>query len=192
MPNNSNTDNHNLISSISNLSFHEIDCNDNSTIQLQQLSSSSKLTKILHWNCNSITNKLDEFKSFLSQNKPDIVSLNEIKCDSYDKLNIHDYNVIFKCRSNKGGSVALLINDRIKFVESNIDKEFEEEVVGFTCKINNTTISFFSYYNPPSREINVNIFNFIQNNAINYLIMGDLNAKSILFSSNEVTKMEDY
>jgi exonuclease III len=36
--------------------------------------------KVNHWNCNSIKNKQLEFKNYLHVNKPDVVSLNEIKC----------------------------------------------------------------------------------------------------------------
>lgn len=119
------------------------------------------------------------------------MSLNEIKCSDFwanDKLNIFGYNVILKCRTNMGGGVAFLIKDNISFVESNIDKDFMEEIIGFSCKINNFNISFFSYYNPPNREINVNIFNYIQSYCTHYLIMGDLNAKNTIFNSKRNNK----
>ena len=87
-----------------------------------------------------------------------------------------------------GGGVAFLINDSINYTETDIANLFNEEIVGFTCKLINTTVSFFSYYNPPDKEININIFNYIQNNYINFLIMGDLNAKSLIFNSKKTNR----
>ena len=35
--------------------------------------------KIIHWNCNLINNKFEEFKIFLNKHNPDIIMLNETK-----------------------------------------------------------------------------------------------------------------
>ena len=39
-----------------------------------------KKLKVLHWNCNAITNKYELLKLFIINNNIDIISLNEIKC----------------------------------------------------------------------------------------------------------------
>ena len=38
-----------------------------------------KYIKIIHWNCNSINNKIEEFKDFIIKFNPEIVLLNETK-----------------------------------------------------------------------------------------------------------------
>jgi hypothetical protein len=44
--------------------------------------------KIIHWNCNSIKDKIDTLKAFLQDEKPDLMSLNEIKCNETEANNI--------------------------------------------------------------------------------------------------------
>lgn len=152
------------------------------------------LKKINHWNCNSIKNKDLKLKYFLEKNKPDVLSINEIKCNEYwanTKLCFENYNVIYKCRNNHGGGVAFLIRDNIKYIESNICQIFCEEIIGFSFKCNNTSLNIFAYYNSPNQEINRDIFNYIELNCTNYLIMGDLNAKSSKHLSNNQNKNGD-
>ena len=48
--------------------------------------------------------------------------------------------------------------------------------------IKNREIYIITYYNPPNRkEIEKNLFEYIENNYKNYIICGDLNAKHIDF-----------
>jgi exonuclease III len=74
--------------------------------------------KILHWNCNSISNKASEFKDFLFREKPSIVSLNETKLDyelaNYN-LRFNGYLSVFKNRNTHGGGVALIKKEDIEF-----------------------------------------------------------------------------
>jgi len=50
--------------------------------------------KIVHWNCNSINNKQDEFKLFIQKHKPEIILLNETKINDFN-ANIF-FNQIFE------------------------------------------------------------------------------------------------
>ena len=72
-------------------------------------------------------------------------------------------------------------------VEINLDR-FAEEVVGISLKLDNYTIGFFSYYNPLNKELNTNLFDYIQTNFENHLIIGDLNAKNEIFNSKITNK----
>jgi exonuclease III len=76
---------------------------------------------MIHWNCNSINNKIDKFKDFCLNNKPHIISLNETKLNedraSYF-LKIDNYILIHKSRNsgkNGAGGVELLIREDVKF-----------------------------------------------------------------------------
>ena len=74
-----------------------------------------------HWNANSLRNKIISFNHFLSQYKPDIVSINETKCNELTantELIFSNYITVHKGRSNGkngGGGVYLLIKKSIKF-----------------------------------------------------------------------------
>ena len=145
---------------------------------------SKNYIKVQQFNCNSIRNKESEFREFLLKSKPDIISLNEIKCNEAEAnylLNINGYNVEYKCRNSSGGGVAILIKENINYKKINQLDGFSSEIVGVECTINNKNMSFIALYIPPKNEMDKEIFNYIELNHENYVIMGDLNAKSDTF-----------
>ncbi len=146
---------------------------------------SSSIT-IVHWNCNGLSSKVDQLKTYLSLHSPNILTLNEIKCNNNSaiyNLNQIQYNSIYKIREeSKGGGIALLINNKIKFEEINLE-QFKEEIIGIKiCTENNTELNIFTYYNPPQSILSKEIFDFIEKSFENYLICGDLNSKSLSFN----------
>ena len=76
---------------------------------------------IIHWNCNSVYNKFEEFKIFLIKYNPDIVMLNETKINDFTANNLfnqlHNYKYLHKQRHEKNGAggVAILIKNEIHF-----------------------------------------------------------------------------
>ena len=181
----------NFVNNIDNLSSTITHINSQNHLNIQdefihEPTVSIKNIIVNHWNCNSIKNKELEFKLFLQQNKPDIVSLNEIKCCNNLAnyiFNIEGYNSVFKCKDNRSGGVALVIKESIEFNENDISSKFNDQIVGINCTFKKLNISFFSYYNPPDKELNSEIFKYIELNFTNNLIMGDLNAKCEIFNS---------
>lgn len=119
------------------------------------------------------------------------MSLNEIKCNNYwanTLLDIDGYNTVYKCRNNNGGGVAILIRDGIEFSENQIADKFNEEIVGINCKLNKINISFFSYYAAPNKDLNQELVSYINKHFHNFLIMGDLNAKSEALNNKSTNK----
>ena len=153
--------------------------------------------KIIHWNCNSVKNKASELKQFLIINKPDLLSLNEIKCDKYwanVTLNIENYNLVYKCRNNKGGGVAFLIKKCHVFAEIDLNclsSNNETEVIGINIIFKKIAHNFFTYYNPPIAKLNYELFVYLQQNFNNYILMGDLNAKSEMYGNFKQNKNGD-
>ena len=41
----------------------------------------NSMLKILHWNANSIKSKIDNLITYILDNEPDIILINEIKCN---------------------------------------------------------------------------------------------------------------
>ena len=144
---------------------------------------------IIHWNCNSLNNKIDEFKEFCIRKKPHIISLNETKLsdDRADYiLQIDNYKVIHKSRSpvkNGAGGVALLVRDDIKFSECKVFEELQLEICAINIKLNNKEVSVISYYNPPHKELSVKIFDILKAAKIKFILLGDLNAKTTLWKA---------
>lgn len=119
--------------------------------------------------------------------KPDFLSLNEIKCCEHwanEKLRIRGYNYVYKCRNNHGGGVALLVKEDIIFNEINLEI-FPDEIVCIKTMFDKSPFHIISYYNPPNKKLNHEIFNYICMNFRNYILLGDLNAKSVHFKSKK-------
>jgi exonuclease III len=115
--------------------------------------------KIVHWNCNSINNKQDEFKLFIQKHKPEIILLNETKINDFNANiffnQIFEYQFLHKqrCAKNGAGGVAILIKRGINFSLSSIFDHLNIELLAINVKINNKNIQVVSYYNPPDVKL---------------------------------------
>ena len=145
-----------------------------------------KNLKIIHFNCNGIISKSLTIGSFLKQEKPSIMSLNELRCtepNANDSLRFENYNCYYKCRQPKGskqvgGGVALLIDEKLEQSEEPIPEQFQRtEAVSVKAKINDKWYTFVSIYNPPEQKLEKEFLNYINSSFKNILIIGDLNAK---------------
>ena len=93
---------------------------------------------LVHWNCNSLNNKIEEFKLFCLKYKPHIISINETKMSEFSAkyiLDIDNYTTIHRARSlnqNGAGGVALVIRKDVKFSEFNKLDSLNKEI----CAIN--------------------------------------------------------
>jgi hypothetical protein len=146
---------------------------------------------LVHWNCNSLCNKIDEFKIFCNKFNPHIISLNETKMTD-DKakyiLQIENYTTIHKSRSNNkngAGGVALMVRNDIKFCDCTLFNSLKLEICSVNIFLNGKEICIISYYNPPKDEVSEKVFDILKDERIEYILMGDLNAKSTLWTADE-------
>jgi exonuclease III len=143
-----------------------------------------KTLKIIHWNCNSIRNKIYEFENFINTENIDIILLNETKINDlnanllFNKL--INYKYIHKQRNGKNGAggVAIILKKNINFEQLNIFDNLHLELLAINIKMNNESITLISYYNPPSEKISDKLIEIMKSHKLNYLLCGDLNAKS--------------
>ena len=145
-----------------NKNVHNVNSSRNKTNK-----NSNKISKlkVIHWNSNSIKDKIELLSDFLKVEKPDIMSINEIKCTeslANSLLYLENYYPVFKCRNNESGGVLLLIKAGIEFSEIKIPIKINREIVGANIKPQKITISIFSYYNAPQESISSDLFNYIR------------------------------
>ena len=111
-----------------------------------------------------------------------MICLNEIKQTEYMgnyNFDIFNYNTIFKVRvDNIGGGVAIIIKNNIKYEKIINFDHFESELVGVKLTHSDTEMVIFSLYNPPNKLLNLELLDKIEESFPNFLICGDLNAKS--------------
>ena len=94
-------------------------------------------------------------------------------------FDIFNYNTIFKVRvDNIGGGVAIIIKNNIKYEKIINFDHFESELVGVKLTHSDTEMVIFSLYNPPNKLLNLELLDKIEESFPNFLICGDLNAKS--------------
>ena len=89
----------------------------------------------MQWNCNSINNKQEEFKTFLNKNKPDIMLLNETKINDFNANvifnQLNEFNFIHKQRNfhNGAGGVAIIINKNINYSQISVFDSLNLEIL---------------------------------------------------------------
>ncbi|RNA18470.1 RNA-directed DNA polymerase from mobile element jockey-like [Brachionus plicatilis] len=125
--------------------------------------------KIVHWNCNSLSNKKELLELLINKYQPDIVMLNEIKLDKQKAnslLNIRDYLSIHKFRISRGGGVAILIKNNVEFNELVELDSLNFEIIGIKVP-------------PPNHKnpLDPSIFEYIEKRFDYFVIGGDLNSK---------------
>jgi exonuclease III len=137
-----------LINNLNKININRVNQNNESKINL------------IHWNCNSINNKIEEFRSFCLLYKPHIISLNETKMCEFKAdylLKVDNYTTLHRPRSlntNGGGGVALLIRNDVEYSENKILDDLNLETCVINIIINKINVNIVSFYNPPHLTIN--------------------------------------
>ncbi|RNA21231.1 RNA-directed DNA polymerase from mobile element jockey-like, partial [Brachionus plicatilis] len=156
--------------------------------------------KIVHWNCNSLSNKKELLELLIIKHQPDIVMLNEIKLDKQKAnslLNIRDYLSINKCRNSRGGGVAILIKNNVEFSELVELDSLNFEIIGIKVPVKigslRKNINLISIYQPPNHKnpLDPSIFEYIEKHFDYFVIGGDLNSKlsSLGYKTNDNGKI---
>ena len=102
-------------------------------------------------------------------------------------LNINNYTTFHKARNyskNGGGGVALLIREDIKFSERRLFDSLDLEICAINLSINRKETCVRTYYNPPNLKLSDEVFHILRKNCAEYIIKGDLNAKTTLWCSD--------
>ena len=112
----------------------------------------------IQWNCFKLTGtRRCELINLISDVKPHVVSLNEIKlsepeCNYF--LSLPGYSSFYKTRSKNpqhGGGVALLIKNELNPAQVNIFDIFQnDEIIGAACTLNDVRVSTFRFLLYPS------------------------------------------
>ena len=143
------------------------------------------LFTIYHWNCFAVLNKIESINMFLNEFKPDILSLNEIKLNDQEAnyyLRFKGYSTYFNCRKKGAGGVALLVRNETDHHKINEFDYLNLEIETVSVRIGSSNVLIASYYNPPDKILQELLFLELEKKHKNYIICGDLNAKSELIN----------
>jgi exonuclease III len=162
------------------------------TTKMNNKTKTPSYLKVVHWNCFKLNPaRLEELRLFLVSTKPDIVSLNELKLNEYEcnfYLNFEGYNAVFKTRERNpscGGGVCLLVRDNIPFGQVTLFDDLGLEVVAISTKVDTKNVIVVSYYNPPDKQVDSNLFQRLDESGSEFMICGDLNSKMKCFGCKQ-------
>lgn len=143
------------------------------------------MLKFLHWNCNSIKSKYEEFLNFLEKNRPSLISINETKLSENDTFTVPNYHVIRSDRNSRGGGVAILINNKITYEQIGIFDKFNLEIICVKILFKKSPqLHFLSWYLPPNADFPKSSFFQKLSKLKNFVLCGDLNSKSKAWFAN--------
>lgn len=142
---------------------------------------SNNSLSIIHWNANSLKNKISKFKIFLNNFNPDIICINETKCNDTTAakyLILNNYKMIHRQRYNKngGGGVCMYIHNRISYERITSIENLELEAICISIQLKVQKLYVVTYYNPPDKILNKKLFEWLNDKV--FILCGDLNSKS--------------
>ncbi|MEY4348541.1 MAG: exodeoxyribonuclease [Actinomycetota bacterium] len=151
--------------------------------------------RIVTWNINSVTARVDRLVAWLEKHQPDVVALQELKCTTeafpYDAVKSAGYEAAV-LGDGRWNGVAILSRVGITDVQMNLDNaplfdsSLEPRAIGATCN----GVRVWSVYVPNGREVGHAHFAYklewlaalkktaereLSEHAIPYAIIGDFN-----------------
>ena len=144
--------------------------------------------KCIQWNARGLTHsRLQEFKHFLSTEKPHIVLLSETHWYSWmKKFSFSCYKIARSDRrQRKGGVVAILIHDSIFYVTLSLSPFTSMETVGVTIMSDVGPIDVISVYCPRGDFFQLQVCELFDAPKNEFFIGGDFNAHHRLWEDCE-------
>lgn len=105
--------------------------------------------KLVLWNAQSIKNKITEFTDYLNTNQIDLALVTETWLKPNISLSIPNYKIVRLDRINtRGGGVAIIINENIKYTEVAVSNLKVIESVGVNILSESDSLTCFVCYFP--------------------------------------------
>lgn len=145
--------------------------------------SSSCGLKILNWNCNGLSPKINEFKQYTAnnQNSYDIICLQETFLKPDKNFTLDGYSIVRQDRTDSAkGGLLTLVKTTLNYIVLDSGGEIECILVGIKLKDNNY-IKIANLYIPPLKVFTARDISFLFTSKT--IIVGDLNSKNTLWGS---------
>jgi hypothetical protein len=144
-----------------------------------------KNLKCMQWSSRGLTkSRLEEFRSLLNKEDPDLVFLSETFWKPSFTVKFASYQIFKKDRiSRHGGGVALLVKKSLQAHPIPPLATSTLEVTGVQLATNSGPVNCFSVYSPRG-DCSPEELNLLLAPPIPFIIAGDLNAHNSLWESN--------
>lgn len=137
---------------------------------------------IVHWNSRSIIPKLGQLQNFINSYdvQIDIILINETWLSPDKAFKVTGYNIIRQDSDRPHGGVAVLIRDKFKFFNFNLNSCYDLQNILVSVELGTITLDILSVYIPPPPNGKFNIhhlnaaFSYIKSK--HFIVIGDFNA----------------
>ncbi|GFT65822.1 probable RNA-directed DNA polymerase from transposon X-element [Trichonephila clavipes] len=139
----------------------------------------------MSWNADGLQNKMDELTTYIADEDPDVVALQETFLRPSDDLNLANYST-HRCDrlTHRGGGTAVLVKKSIPHHSIKINTStVESTTIVIESQPNNITIC--SLYKPPRTSVGNLVPDLLKifRNRPQCIIVGDFNAKHTSWSA---------
>ena len=136
-----------------------------------------KEIRILHNNVNGIYTSRTELDVILTEQNPDIITLNETFLKPHNKLTYPNYNIIRKDRLDRQrGGVAILYKKHLPAIKFDLPKQFNKyESLTLKIQIPNYPIYVSTLYSPPDTPLPCDLITFLSK-FHKSILLSDINA----------------
>ena len=138
-------------------------------------------TSILFWNCQGIRSKRKELELYLKENVIDVIASNETLLSKKLDFRISGYDTVRNDRSTgQKGGVAILVKHGLVvnkgYRNSDINITYNEALAIDLELSNNQNLTLSTIYYP-NGNLNLILFQTINNPSDNVMFVGDFNSK---------------
>ena len=123
---------------------------------------------ISSWNVNSVRARIENIKSYLLKYKPDILMMQEIKCEDvnfpYDDFSSLGYeSCVFGQKSYNG--VAIISNNKLTNIKTDLikDKFKQSRIISAEIKYKKKIIQLINIYTPNGNPVDTDKYNYKKN-----------------------------
>ena len=148
---------------------------------------------IVHFNPDGIRGRQTNILNYTDQENTHVVAVSETHLKPSQHFSLGNFIPIRKDRTEKRkGGVAFFINTKIEFTVNDWFNKYPNlealSVKISPSEVTRAPIDLVVYYNPPSKVIDQRLFEIVNRNSNNVVIIGDLNSPHTSFGSRITTE----
>ena len=137
---------------------------------------------IVHFNPDGIRGRQTNILNYIDQENTHVIAVSETHLKPSQHFSLGNFIPIRKDRTEKRkGGVAFFINNRIEFTVNDWFNKYPNLSVKISpSEVTRAQIDLVVYYNPPPKVIDKRLFEIVNRNSNNAVIVGDLNSHTHL------------
>ena len=148
---------------------------------------------IVHFNPDGIRGRQTNILNYIDQENTHVIAVSETHLKPSQHFSLGNFIPIRKDRTERRkGGVAFFINNKIEFTVNDWFNKYPNlealSVKISPSEVTRAPIDIVVYYNPPPKVIDQRLFEIVNRNSNNVVIIGDLNSPHTYFGSRITTE----